>query len=170
MTMLRKISLLALLVLTPSTSFAEDLTCPTDSNGDATMAQYAQCLRDKYGPESLVTGGALPVAITANKNYHNFLLTTYTEGSGEAKLTTVSSAPYPWPAKPLCKQPYIEKTSGSYIYRWCADSSVAPNEVKRDKILNQSGRLTNLDSTYWDCGSAVDVLAMPTEIKTLACH
>jgi len=151
--MLRKISLLALLVFAPSTSFAEELTCPMGDKTDFTMQQYTECLLNKYGPERLVTGGAV----------------VGTDKDGKVPFADDYSIPMSAtivPLTPSCTLATIiySNLTGNYNYNWCP--TAAALEAWRDKWHYQSGRWTLQGSAIFHCNVAIEKAAMPAAVKT----
>jgi hypothetical protein len=163
MTMLRKILLLALLVLAPSTSFAEEFTCPTNSNGDLTMQQFTECLINKYGADSFVTDGTVVGADNTGKA--PFADEYSTPMSSNSMVTPLTPICTKIPSKPTTII-YSELT-GAFNKNWCP-TGVA-KEALREKWWFQLNGWKLVEQKIFHCNVAAELAAMPPVVKTKIC-
>jgi hypothetical protein len=160
MTMLRKILLLALLVFAPCTSFAEDLTCEPNSNGDLTMKQYTDCLLQKYTGEAIVTDGTVIGTDSSGKvPYADEYRSIMSANSLVALLT------------PICTQytSIYAQPAGAYNYVWCRTPTVSL-QATRETWFTQYGAAPKLIILRpYNCSNPQQYAAMPSIVKTVVC-
>jgi hypothetical protein len=165
-------NLLAIIATVMTCSPAASEECkPPPEQLTILLADYIDCLVSNFGADATVTVGTL-IGTTKDKKSIDFQFPTPTAASEEARFVSFISTFYLYPAIPLCSPSAIlaEKTSGAYVHRWCADSSVAPYEAKRDKWYLQGGRITPLGSNRFDCGIVTDVSLMPPSVQVAVCY
>ena len=161
--MLRKILLLALLIFAPCTSFADDLNCEPNSNGDLTMQQYTECLINKYGGDSFVTDGTVVGADNTGK-------TPFADDYS----TPRSSNSMVMPLTPICRAspntPTIiySELSGSYNKNWCPVPGV-PRQAWREKWWYQTTGWKLVEQKIFHCNVTAELAAMPSPVKVVVC-
>ena len=157
--MLRRILLLALLTLAPSSTLADDLDCPANGNGDLTMQAYTNCLINKYGSDSLVTDGTVAGS----------------DSGGKAPFINEYSAPMSSNSlivalTPICTPSTIiySQLTGSTNYNWCPTPSVVRQDT-REKWYYQLGRWRLTELKFYNCNVAGELAAMPQQVKSAVC-
>ena len=163
--MLRTILLLALHLLAPSSSFAEDFTCPMDGKADLTMQQYTQCLLDRYGQESLVTGGAVAGADKDGKvQFADEYAALKSSSSVVAMLTPVCTT------VPNMPNSIIDShLVGYYYWNWCAVPG-SPRQAWRETWHWELGVWTLKELKILHCNVSAEYDQMwSTKVKTKIC-
>ena len=158
--MLRKILLLALLIFAPCTSFAEDLTCAPNNNGDLTMQQFTDCLLHKHGSEAIVTNGTVVGTDSSGKEpFVDEYMSIMSANSVVVLLT------------PICTQytTIYTQSAGAFNYKWCRTPTVSQQATRETWFTQYYTPPKLIALKAYNCSNPQQYAAMPSLVKAVVC-